>query len=80
MIVNEEITLRHEREEDKKQRGDRMRVTYKGPQGQVEVHGVGVFERGKAVDVDDELAQDLLGNELFEVVKIADKPKKEKDE
>ena len=47
-----------------------MKIVYIGPQSLVEVHGIGVFEQGKAVDIgDDEIAKMLVKQDMFEAVK-----------
>ena len=56
-----------------------MKIVYKGPQSLVEVHGIGVFQRGEAVDIkDDKVARMLAEQDAFEIVKDI-KIKEEKD-
>jgi len=43
-----------------------MKVTYKGPQGQIEIRGAGVFLRGVSTDVTSkEIVDELMKTGLF---------------
>lgn len=56
-----------------------MKIVYKGPQSLVEIHGIGVFQRGEAVDIeDDKIARMLVKQDEFEIAKDI-KVKEEKE-
>ena len=55
-----------------------MKIVYNGPQGIVELRGVGVIKRYEPFDTDDETGRELLKNPMFKEAKqTRDKPKEE---
>ncbi len=55
-----------------------MKIVYNGPQGEIEMRGVGSVKRLEVFEVSDEIAKDLLRNPMFKEAR-KDKPK-ERDE
>jgi len=55
-----------------------MKIIYNGPQGVIEMRGVGTVKRLEPFEVNDEVAKDLLRNPMFKEAKQArDKLKEE---
>ncbi len=64
----------HNREGLRDKRGDGMKIVYNGPQGEIEMRGVGSVKRLEVFEVSDEIAKDLLRNPMFKEAR-KDKPK-----
>ncbi len=57
-----------------------MKIVYNGPQGEIEMRGVGTVKRLEAFEVSDEIAKDLLANPMFKEARhMGAKPKEEKE-